>query len=317
MTRPNEMNSRTKLIASVWILVASAMTATWYFAKQASTARVASNALAGRIADAKDQEVRQRGRLSSAEATRAKLQSEAAATAIVEKKSLPKPSARPDWLELLRTDPKVQARSLAYERNRTKMVYAPLFRILALTPEQILKFEDNVMRLREGQMDLASTIALKGLAQHDPAVETIGAQQQSDYESAQKDLLGEAGYQQLKTYDEDWPARSVVSNIVGGATVAGLPLTTDQTKQLTDLVVQASRTSTKAQGGDYFDGRINWTDIDDRASSFLTPAQVAFMKSAEITGPTGEGTRFQDRLNSLITKGDNEDAAAAARATER
>lgn len=314
------MNARTRLIASAWVLATSAMIAAWYLAKEARWSHAAGDALVRKIAELNDEEVRVHGRLTSAEALRAKLQSGVAAATTAEKNPPPRSAARPSWLELLHTDPKVQARYLIGQRNWTKMTYASLFHALGLTLEQIQKFEDNFLQRMEGGMDLASTLEAKGLAYHDPAVEIIRAQQQSSYEAAQKELLGEAGYQQLKTYDEEQPARA--GNMVGGATVAGLALTVDQTRQLTDLVVQASRAS-MAQNrdpGDDADWRnidvdgIDWKNVDEQARSFLTPAQVTFLKSAEITGPTGVGTRFQQQLNNLISKGDKEDIAATAKA---
>ena len=80
-------------------------------------------------------------------------------------------------------------------------------------------------------------------------------------------------------------------------------------QKLTDLVVQSAQGSFGSWSTDS-DGSF-WAAIDSNASAFLTPAQSELMRSGEYLGPQGYGTRYQGRLNALISLGFQSDSAAA------
>jgi hypothetical protein len=217
-------------------------------------------------------------------------------------------ASQPSWLELLRTDPIVQSRYLAYQRSKVKMEYKPLLTALALTPEQVAKFEQNLAENRANMLDLRSALAAKGLPADDSAVQAFQRQQQADYENAQREVLGQAGFDRWKAYEDTSFAREVVRTAAGAATLAGLTLTAEQVRQLTALVAEA----TKAAPGEF--GRlstgIDWAHLDDESRSFLRAEQVEFIKNTEVIGPLGMGTRYQNRLNDLITSADHSDQVA-------
>jgi hypothetical protein len=79
-------------------------------------------------------------------------------------------------------------------------------------------------------------------------------------------------------------------------------------QKLTDLVLQSAQGNFGSWSMDA-DGSF-WTAIDSKASAFLTPAQSELMKSGEFLGPQGYGTRYQGKLNALISLGFQSDANA-------
>jgi hypothetical protein len=101
----------------------------------------------------------------------------------------------------------------------------------------------------------------------------------------------------------------MANDFAGAATMAGSPLSPSQVQQLSDAAIQASRAPGARQLADFENSY--WAGVDNQAATFLTPAQLDLMKSGEFLGPSGEGSRFQSRLNSLITLGDQADAQAA------
>jgi hypothetical protein len=258
------------------------------------------------MAMARDRGDRLEERLASAAAARAKLETE---LAVPQKGGEPKRASGTNWFDMLRNDPTVQSRFLAYQRSGFIMTYGPLFGQLGLSPEQISKCEDLLAKREEDRMDLNSTVEEKGLSYGDPAVQAIRKQQDSDFETAEKTLLGDDGFSQLATYEQTIPARMAIAGISGAATVDGIPLASDQMQKLTDLVLQTAQSNYGNWSGDA-DGSL-WGAIDAKAAAFLTPAQSDLMKSGEFLGPQGYGTRYQGRLNALITLGFQSDANAA------
>ena len=82
-----------------------------------------------------------------------------------------------------------------------------------------MKFEDILAQRSEGQMDLQAAIQMKGLAYNDPAIDALRKQQNSEFEAAQKALLGDDGYAQFMAFDQSIPVRMAVAGIAGSATL--------------------------------------------------------------------------------------------------
>ena len=218
----------------------------------------------------------------------------------------PKPAPpKPGWLELLQTDPKVQSLYLAYQRSGVVTEFGPLFHELGLDPDRIARFTDNFIRHRGDQSDLETIMVAKQLSEDDPAVQELRGRQQSEYEDAQRAVIGADGVAKLQTYEQEIDGRMMVNGIAGEAIMAGTPLSAEQLTQLNALVVKATQENRTGGSNDLTD----WERIDREARAFLTPAQLQLITSAEALGPMGYGWRFQDRLNDLITAGDREDQA--------
>jgi hypothetical protein len=262
------------------------------------------------IAATKKNSERLRERLAVAENIQAKLRAALAKGRAVD---AGKHSEGHDWLEQLSSDPKLQNRFLAYQRSIFSMKYGTLFQELGLTPEQISKCEDNLIMRQGIYMDVADALRAQGLPQSSPSAQELENQLMAGYKSAQTELLGESGFSQLNAYDQDFQWKTMVADYAGAATVAGITLTSAQMQQLSAAAVQASQSPGARQIEDL--GKTYWAGVDMQAASFLTPAQLDLLKSGEFIGPFGAGSRFQSRLNDLITLGDQADSAAGSPAS--
>jgi hypothetical protein len=153
-------------------------------------------------------------------------------------------------------------------------------------------------------MDLDEAMRAQGV-QGGPAAEKISDQLLAGNTADQLALLGPDGVQRLKDYDAAFPATAIVNGVAGGATVAGMPLTADQLQQLSGTVMAATRNISPADP----DG-VDWSAVDAKAAGLLTPEQLNLLQNGEFIGPFGMGSRFQGRLNNLITLTDQADRAA-------
>ena len=95
---------------------------------------------------------------------------------------------------VMANDPKLQGLYFSAERPRSEALYLQLFCDLQLSPAQIARFEDLVMRRREQWLDLVDTMQAEGLAADDPAVVRLQQQIAAEFRAGQLDLLGDAGY---------------------------------------------------------------------------------------------------------------------------
>jgi hypothetical protein len=85
-------------------------------------------------------------------------------------------------------------------------------------------------------------------------------------------------------------------------------LTGEQVNQLTVLVGMAVKSSLAENRAP--SAGIDWDQLDEQSRSFLTQAQVEFIRNTEVPGPLGMGTRYQNRLNELISDADYADQLA-------
>ena len=97
-------------------------------------------------------------------------------------------------------DPELQLRKLEAKRAALAASYWPLWQSLALTPEQIARFAENVVKQESTNSDIVAAAQVNGLNYNDPVIVTFLKQARDDYEAAQRELLGAAGYGQWQDY---------------------------------------------------------------------------------------------------------------------
>jgi hypothetical protein len=266
----------------------------WRYHAQARSAQNRIQALQLEVTADRAKRDRQEARLKAAH-------TKPTATAKADK---PKASGGVNFLEILRTDPRVQSRFIAYEKSGLGMKYGPLFRDLGLTPGQIARCEDNLSKRDELYLDLDEATRTQGI-HGGPAAAKVYDQMLAGYTADQVALLGSDGAQKLNDYDTTFASTAMVNGMAGGATVAGNPLTADQLQQLSGAVLAATKAITVMDP----DG-VDWAAVDAKASSFLTPEQLNLLQNGEFIGPFGMGSRFQIRLNNLISQADQADRLA-------
>jgi hypothetical protein len=182
-----------------------------------------------------------------------------------------------------------------------------LFRTLGLSLEQIEKFEEIAARREEQQMDLLAILHEQRLTLQDPVLANLWLKIEPEYQAAQKELLGEAGYRQFRDYERAAPVRDMVSRYAGTATVMGVPFTVQQAEQLTQVMANAS--GDYRNGGQAYAFSIDWSIVDRQAAAILTEPQLNLLKTIE---PAGQGGRFGGVWNKLMIEAQNADQAKAS-----
>jgi hypothetical protein len=201
-----------------------------------------------------------------------------------------------------REDPNVQNRALASIRVNLATRYAFLFRALGLSAPQTEKFLDLALQRQAQIGDIFAVARAKGMAVNDPVVGKLVGQMQLEYEAAQRELLGEAGYRQLQDYERTAQMRNLVSSMAGVATVAGSPFTPQQAEQLVQVLANAN--SRYRSGGEAFVQNVDWAAVEAPARTILSEAQYACLQLSS--------RRLSRQVDDLISQAVKTDAASAA-----
>jgi hypothetical protein len=215
-------------------------------------------------------------------------------------------------------DPRVQLRQLAAERAKLVTRYGALYWKLKLAPEQIGQFEAIVARRYEQVQDMMAAVLAQGVSVSSPDFSKLYSplQQKIDetFRAAQKELLGEAGYQQFDEYERGLPARNVVRSMAGAAVLVGTPFSPQQAEQLVGIVADAS--NAYRQGRNVSPLEIDWEQADTRAREILSSEQmIAFQTLAPWTGGTGRAWLQFNRVLNEAQIADRKHSAAATMPT--
>ncbi len=197
-------------------------------------------------------------------------------------------------------DPYVQILKQKAQRATLDATYGPLFRRWQLSPEKIAAFKDLILRRDQDSSDLRAALSTQGSTPPSPGTAALHRQIHTDYESAQRALLGESGYMELQEYERTSGARDAVSAIAGAAIVDGIPFSTETAEKLIHLIAINSPDYTKGQT--VLLGTVDWEIVDAQAQIILSPEQFEIFTRVEPPGPNSAGVRGLPRLNMAITK---------------
>lgn len=195
------------------------------------------------------------------------------------------------WQDLaLRDDPALRSQYLTSERINLEGRYGPLLGQLGLSPEQTAKFKEllvehaqELLELRLAALPGAAAGPKTDIPSRDAAEERL--------RTAQTDLLGDAGYRQLRQYERLLPVRYEVDTLAGSLALTNVPLDSAQAGQLVQIIANAS--NTYRQGGDAdtpmpgngeqltplmlahqaIDENIDWNSVLTQARGVLSPDQ--------------------------------------------
>lgn len=191
---------------------------------------------------------------------------------------VPVPAAGPraansliEWLE----DPKVQVLHLAFERSLLAQGYGPFFQSERLTPEQIDRLSDLIIRSRADTMDISEISRTRGLAFNSSELRAERERNAAEVKADMTALLGVERYARLLDYNRSRRVREYVSNMAGIGAVQGTPFTRETADQLVALL--AAATPNYPRGGNADLDRIDWAAVEAQAASFLTPDQLELL----------------------------------------
>lgn len=204
--------------------------------------------------------------------------------------------------------PDSQVRWFASLRAATQRRYAPLFRTLNLDALQREAFIANQAKLDESHSDLNAAALAQGFGTDDPAIVKLRGELYSSKEKAQRELLGEAGYRELKEFERTSSARDWVGNLAGLAAVTGMALTPVQTDQLLRAFVEAS--SAYRKGGRASVSDLDWPALHAAIDTIMSPEQRALFATQEVPG--GAGGLFHARWSAEMYRATQAEAAKTA-----
>ena len=129
----------------------------------------------------------------------------------------------------------------------------------------------------EDRLDVQTTTKAQGLAQNDPAFAKMRQQAEEKLQSAQKEILGDAGYLSLQQYNRLQPLLVFTTSVASDLAYAGNPLSAPQVDLLLDVLGNASN---QYQTG----GRADPVTVDSKrvlqqAEQTLTPIQFAAVQA--------------------------------------
>lgn len=200
------------------------------------------------------------------------------------------PRGESDPRVLLQTDPRMQALNMEWNRAEIVADYAPLFRALGLTPDQIRRFEDIQLRMQGNGLDVRATAEAQHLAEDDPAIQKMRSDAGREFVKQREELLCADGARAAFEYERASSVRAFVAGLQGAATRAGVPLTGQQADQLTNTLAQASPSYRR---GDWAAlNEINWDTLPEAVRPFLTDRQRELLLNGSPT--------LMQRLNVLV-----------------
>ena len=178
--------------------------------------------------------------------------------------------------ELMQVDPAINA--LVKQSLRAElMLYGGRFYAKArLSPAQIERLQDLKLDAELGKIDLYATAKSQGLADNDPALARMRKEAQERLESAEKELLGDAAFAELKRSESQQPLTNFVMQVARLAPIEE-PLTPAQCDQLIDALSNAS--SQFQKGGAPELSTMDPTVVLQQAAQILTPVQFAALRT--------------------------------------
>jgi hypothetical protein len=309
------MNAKRFIIATAAAITALALVIGWKSVRAARAAESAVAVIARNRVNAEKDLRQEAARLAAAEKDRNVLQSQLDELQKPKRteKVTPPPFVVLNSLERVvkasleksaqrEEDPKVQNLSFASTRVHLAAKYAPLFRTLGLSSAQSEGFLDITLKRLEQNEDLVAVVRAQGLSVDDPVVDKLGLQMRQECETAQRELLGEAGFRQLQDYERTADMRELVRSMAGAATVADVPFTPQQAEQLIQVLANAN--DKYRSGGKTSVQNTDWNAVEAPARAILSEAQYSLLPLSS--------RRLAHQADDLIDRARKSDAASAA-----
>jgi RNA polymerase sigma factor (sigma-70 family) len=158
----------------------------------------------------------------------------------------------------LSNDPAVRSGLAGWITACQNVTEGPLFKSLGLSADKIESLDALQLQFDINMGDNVLTLRPEGA--------TV-----EDVDQSIHTLLGDADFQQFRTYQSTQFVREVASSLAGNLFDSDTPLTGDQAEQLTQILAQNSST---AKGAPPFPGEINWNAALTQAQTVLSTQQV-------------------------------------------
>ena len=141
--------------------------------------------------------------------------------------------------------PEVQAMIALQQKAGIESRYAALFKNLNLSPEQAANLGALLVERSSTRQDVFNAAREQGIdARSNPeAYRKLLADAQDEVNRGIKSVIGEDGFNQLQTYEQTLPQRSIVNKLQQRLSYTSTPLTSAQSEQLVQIL--AANTSAR------------------------------------------------------------------------
>jgi RNA polymerase sigma factor (sigma-70 family) len=165
---------------------------------------------------------------------------------------------------------------LSVEKYRAELglQFAPLYKMLGLSPEQIAKFEANRVQFQQAGQEVWSVAVATGVSVSNPAVVDLAKEAITGLEKDLRVMLGEKGYAKYSQYNHAQPSLDVVTALAGNVYRTELPLTAQQGERLVDAVMSHTRAVPVAPGSKSVRYETDWAEVSRQAQAVLASPQM-------------------------------------------
>ncbi len=172
--------------------------------------------------------------------------------------------------------------SLLLRQYRAKLGidFAPLYRQLGLSPDQVARFEEHMVAAQAAICQVLTAAHATGTEGTDPDVLEVAGEKQGEAFRQLHEMLGDAGFRQFQLYLLSQVAirgpspRDLLVSMAGDLSLAGAPLSTEQSDQLLQLVTDHRRVGRRGNPA-MPQGAIDWAAVDAGAKGLLSATQLA------------------------------------------
>jgi hypothetical protein len=150
----------------------------------------------------------------------------------------------------LMSKPDVQAMINLQQQSMIDARYGSLFKNLNLQPEQVDRLKTLLAERNTTIMDVAGAALEQGIdpRQNPDAFQKLVSDAQNAINTSIKEVIGDAGFAQLTSYEQTLPQRNVVDQLDRRLSYTNTPLTAAQSEQLVQiLAANAPPTGTNVQ----------------------------------------------------------------------
>jgi hypothetical protein len=139
-------------------------------------------------------------------------------------------------------NPQFQKLMAVQQKAMLDNTYAPLFKMLNLTPQQLEQFKNLMVQKQQALMDAVQAARDQGITpRSDPqAFQDAITQAQAAVDSQIQAALGDAGFAAYQQYQQTLPQRATVTSLQQSLSYTPTPLTDDQASQLIGILAQTS-----------------------------------------------------------------------------
>lgn len=151
--------------------------------------------------------------------------------------------------------------------------YAPFYYRASLSNAQVDRLEVMLTDHWQSMADIEAIVETKKLNDDDPSVQELRAKAEQTLHNAEKELLGEDGFQRLQDYKRTLLAREFTASVAENLYFTEKPLNADQAEKLTSLLTDNNEPYIK--GKTFNTDETNWVKVREQMQSILSPMQYA------------------------------------------